>query len=164
MKSKSVLIIGAPGVGKTWLMNQLIDYFGIDRRTCGYKTGLYQYLMKDGIVILGRYVGAIFDGSDKLSMAIMKDNEKVQPIFRNAKLVIGEGDRFTNNTFIQAFKPQILKIKGDGEAGRLKRGTKQTERQIKSITTRVNNINAHFEFENSSECFNYIKSLDYASN
>lgn len=164
MQNKTILIIGAPGVGKTWLMNQLISHFNIDKRFCGYKTGLYQYLMKDGIIILGKYIGTIFDGSDRLSMAIMKDNDMIRPVFRNAKLIIGEGDRFTNSTFIQAFKPLVLKIKGDGAAGRLKRGSSQSERQIKSITTRVNNITPSLEFESSTECLNYIKSLDYENN
>lgn len=149
------LIIGTCGVGKTWIMKQLIAALNITN-TYTYTTGLYTYLKKDGIILLGRYDGSVFEGSDRLSMSIMSTNDKIAPVLQQAKFVIAEGDRFTNTTFINTFKPVILKINGDGVAGRLKRGSSQTERHLKSITTRVNNITADVEFNNSTECFNYI--------
>lgn len=149
------LIIGTCGVGKTWIMTQLMNALDISRLYT-YATGQYTYIKKNGIILLGRYDGSVFEGSDRLSMSIMSSNDKIEPIFKQARFVIAEGDRFTNNTFIQRFKPIILKVNGDGAEGRLKRGSSQTERHLKSITTRVNNINPTLEFNNSTECFNYL--------
>ena len=155
MDNKIILIVGSCGTGKTWVMKQLMKELDINP-IYTYSTGLYTYLKKDGIVLVGKYEGTIFDGSDRLSMSIMKDNAKIAPIFNQSVAVVLEGDRFTNSTFIETFNPLIVKILGDGQEGREKRGSTQTERHIKSISTRVNNINADLEFENSQECFNYI--------
>jgi hypothetical protein len=51
-----------------------------------------------------------------------------------------EGDRFTNRRALESAEPTIIKIMGDGLTGRVKRGSNQSERQLKSITTRVGNI------------------------
>lgn len=150
-----ILIIGTCGTGKTWVMKQLIDYFDISH-VYHYKTGLYTYLKKGGIIIVGKYENTIFDGSDRLSMSIMKDNNLVKSIFENSSFVFLEGDRFTNSTFIEQFKPFIIKIEGDGKEGRALRGSNQTERHIKSITTRVNNITPHISVNSSKECFEYL--------
>jgi hypothetical protein len=56
------------------------------------------------------------------------------------KVIIMEGDRFTNRRALESAEPTIIKIMGDGLAGRVKRGSNQSERQLKSITTRVGNI------------------------
>lgn len=149
------LIIGNCGVGKTHVMKSLMSFFNITP-VYSYGTGLYRYLKKDGIVLLGKYDGSTFEGSDKLSMSIMADNAKIQPIFKEAKVVVGEGDRFTNSTFISTFKPTIVLIEGDGEEGRKKRGSQQTERHLKSIATRVSNIKPDLTFPNSIECFEFL--------
>lgn len=155
MDTRIYLIVGCPGVGKTWLMRKLMEVLEISP-IYSYKTGLYVYLKQKDVILLGKYDGTIFQGSDRLSMSIMLDNEKIKPIFKSVKFVIGEGDRFTNQTFITTFNPTILKIIGDGSEGRTKRGSSQTERQIKSITTRVSNIKADIEFTSSEECFNFL--------
>lgn len=152
-----LLIIGTCGTGKTWVMKQLMKHLGISS-IYSYKTGLYTYLKKGGVMLLGKYDGSTFEGSDRLSMSIMTDNPKMKAEFED-HIVIGEGDRFTNSTFINTFKPTILKINGDGVEGRLKRGSSQTERHLKSIATRVNNIEADHEFENSQECLDYITKI-----
>lgn len=153
--NKIILIVGTCGTGKTWVMKKLIEYFNISN-VYNYKTGLYNYLKKDDVIIVGKYEGNVFDGSDRLSMSVMKDNKLIKPVFEQAKYVFLEGDRFTNSTFIEEFKPFIIKIEGDGYEGRVKRGSTQTERHIKSITTRVNNIKYDKAVNSSEECFNYI--------
>lgn len=149
------LIIGNCGVGKTWIMKSLIKALGISK-VYSYKTGLYQYLKQKDVIILGKYDDTVFEGSDRLSMAIMTDNAKIKPIFESVKYVIGEGDRFTNSSFITEFNPVILKVLGDGSEGRIKRGSGQSERHLKSIATRVNNIQANIEFNNSADCLAYL--------
>lgn len=156
---KVFLVIGTCGTGKTWVMTEFAKHLGISS-VYSYATGLYSYLKKDGYIILGKYDGSVFQGSDKLSMAIMTHNEKVRPVFEAARMVVGEGDRFTNSTFIKDFVPTIIKITGDGVAGRAKRGSQQTERHLKSITTRVENITPDWEVADSTECLKLL--IDYA--
>lgn len=107
-------------------------------------------------MLLGKYDGTVFEGSDRLSMSIMADNAKIKPVFAEARIVVAEGDRFTNSTFIRNFEPHIVKIEGDGAIGRLKRGSSQTERHIKSITTRVTNMPAHVTVKDSQACLDYL--------
>ena len=150
-----LLIVGKTGVGKTWLMKALIEHYKVEKRL---KLGKFYFHTNGEIVILGKYDGSTFEGTDKLSMAIMADLDLFLCSFGD-KTIITEGDRFTNSTFINNAKPIIIKILGDGAAGRLKRQSTQSERHIKSISTRVNNIIPTFEVENSTEALILIKNL-----
>jgi hypothetical protein len=97
----------------------------------------------------------MFEGSDRLSMAVMADNWLVKDKF-SSEVVIADGDRFTNSKFIESFDPIIVRIKGDGSEGRGKRGSNQTARHLQSIATRVRNIEPHFELESSEDCANFL--------
>ena len=145
------LIIGNCGVGKTWVLKQLLT--NEDKK---YKLGKINFHENNRYIIVGKYIGDIFDGSDKLSMSAITDVEKITK-YANGKTIIWEGDRFMNSTFIKKINPIVLKILGSGKEGREKRGSKQTHRQIKTIETRVNNQTAHKFFSNSNECLQYIK-------
>jgi len=145
------LIIGECGVGKTWVMRQLL------KGSKGYKLGLNYFNETDRNIIVGKYDGSLFEGSDKLSMAVMKDLDKMLLyIDKSKKISVFEGDRFMNSNFIKKANPFIIKIKGDGKGGRLKRKTNQSERQLKTIKTRVTNIVATKEVENSNQCLELI--------
>jgi tRNA A37 threonylcarbamoyladenosine biosynthesis protein TsaE len=148
------LITGACGVGKTWLMKELIKQFNATKEK---KAGKYCWLENEesGICIIGKYTGDVFDGSDRLSMSIMTDNKFAKQEFEN-KIVLAEGDRFTNNVFIGAFDPIIIRINGNGNAGRKLRNTAQTERHVKSIATRVDNLPYHYMFTDSKSALNGI--------
>lgn len=152
-----ILITGTCGVGKTWIMKQLIDTFEVKKAE---KYGLYHWVYRDdnerSLAILGKYDGTMFEGSDRLAMNIMAHNLEAKKLLDKFDVVVAEGDRFTNQSFIRDFNPIIVRIKGDGKEGRAKRGSSQTERQIKSITTRVNNIIPHYAVPNSEECFNFV--------
>ena len=93
-------------------------------------------------------------------MAVMKDCamcEKVRA--KNEMIVVCEGDRFTNKTFIETCKPYIIKLLDDGSAGRIARKSNQSERHIKSIRTRVENIKASRTVKDSSEAFEVIREM-----
>jgi hypothetical protein len=150
-----ILVIGECGVGKTWVLKQLI------KNSKGFKLGLNYFNETDKNIVVGKYDNSTFEGSDKLSMAVMKDLDKMLVYINKVnKTAIFEGDRFMNTNFIKKAKPYIIKIKGDGKGGRLKRVSQQTERQLKTIKTRVKNIKADKEVENSNECLNIIQSYE----
>lgn len=137
---KAILVIGACGSGKTWVMKELIKRFKCIQLG---KIGMFLFHRSpDGhTMVLGKYDGSTFEGSDKLSMAVMRDLPRFLDVTKSRKgWIICEGDRFTNSTFIEGAKPIVIKIADDGTVGRKKRKSNQTERQIKSIATRVSKI------------------------
>jgi GTPase SAR1 family protein len=151
-----VLLIGCAGVGKTWAIESLLKYFKCLRT---HKYGKFYFHRNDNIVIVGKYDGSMFQGSDRLSMSIMTD---VDAFLKHTEqdFVILEGDRFTNSTFITKANPTIIRINGDGSQGRLKRGSTQTERQLKSIATRISNIELSewdYEVDNSKQAYELVK-------
>lgn len=156
--NKCILLIGACGSGKTWVMTKLLSNY--NTKKASYKLFKFDIDIEKKIAILGVYDGRTFQGSDRLSMAIMKNAEEFKMISdKNNFTIVAEGDRFTNKTFVNLFNPIIIKIKDDGSIGRKLRNSKQTERQIKSIETRVKNINAHYEVQNSSDALQLIKQI-----
>lgn len=161
MSKKNILVTGCCGTGKTWVMKELIKKLNCKKKV---KLGTIEYTTNGSINILGKYTGEIFDGSDRLSMAVMKDLEPYLN-YNKGKQTIAEGDRFTNKNFIQRTKPFIIRIKGNGMDGRIKRGSNQSERHLKAIETRVRNIKADFYAENSKEALDKILNiLDYENN
>lgn len=145
---KAILLIGACGSGKTWVMKSLLKR--LDLKPC--KFNLIRFMSDGKYCILGKYDGSKFEGSDRLSMGVAKDFKPFKELAdKNDWTVICEGDRFTNSKFINVFEPFIIKIKDDGAKGRLKRKSNQTERQIKSIQTRINNIKSDKDVNNSEE-------------
>lgn len=150
-----ILIVGECGVGKTWVMKQLL------KNSKAHKLGMFYFHENDKHIIVGKYDNSTFEGSDRLSMAVMRDLDKMLLyINKQKKIGIFEGDRFMNKNFIKAAEPYIIKINGDGKAGRLKRGSKQTERQIKTIRTRVANIKENILVNNSQECLLRIEQYE----
>lgn len=148
-----ILIVGECGVGKTWVMNQFIA------KSKGYKLGMFYFNETDKYIVIGKYDKSTFEGSDRLSMAVMKDLDKmINYINKKNKIALFEGDRFMNKNFIKKANPYIIKIQGDGKGGRLKRGSAQSKRQLKSIKTRVANIKNSIEAINSKDCLKIIKS------
>jgi GTPase SAR1 family protein len=158
-KINTILLIGACGSGKTWVMNELLKNV-LDTKKA--KVGLNSFRIDEikKVLILGIYDGTTFEGSDKLSMGVMADVDKLKAIQGKHNLtIIAEGDRFTNATFIKKFNPFIIKISDLGEVGRLKRNSSQSERHIKSILTRVTNIKENILVNNSSDALEIIKKI-----
>lgn len=134
-----ILLIGACGSGKTWVMEQIIKAYNLNITG---KVGMYYFHRNEkNLLVLGKYDGSTFQGSDRLSMAVMRDLPAFKKYAKD-KVIVCEGDRFTNDTFIKGMSPHltIIHVLDDGAKGRKKRKSKQTERHIKSIQTRVNNV------------------------
>jgi tRNA A37 threonylcarbamoyladenosine biosynthesis protein TsaE len=151
----TILLIGMCGSGKTWVMQELIKNYNLSKRK---KLGMIYYHTDDSIMVLGKYDGSMYQGSDKLSMAVISDLEQFLN-YATDKIIIAEGDRFTNSKFINKANPIIIKIIDNGEAGRKKRNSTQSERHLKSIQTRVNNIEADHYVETSNDALFLIKYL-----
>lgn len=153
-----ILLMGQCGSGKTWVMKQLIKKLKID--SLG-KAGMVLYHRNDNVAILGKYDGTTFEGSDRLSMAVMKDIPlAIKTLTGKVNWVIAEGDRFTNKNFIPHAK-YVVHIKDDGIKGRAIRGSSQTERQLRSIATRVSNLStlATHSVEDSNKALSTILKL-----
>ena len=150
-----ILLIGMCGSGKTWVMQELIQHYILSYRK---KIGKIYYHTDNNIIVLGKYDGSIYQGSDKLSMSVMTD---VDAFIQHTKdnIIIAEGDRFTNSKFIAKAKPFIIKITDDGVVGRLRRNSTQSERHLKSIQTRVSNIISDANVINSIEALELIKTI-----
>jgi len=93
-------------------------------------------------------------------MAVMSDSDKLKSAQdKHNFTIVSEGDRFTNSTFINKFNPYIIKIKDNGKQGRDKRNSTQSERHLKSIVSRVNNIKENIAVQNSAEALELIKKI-----
>jgi len=159
MEQINILIIGNCGVGKTYVMQNIIKSYKCNEAA---NVGLLHYNTNGFINVTGKYDGGIFQGSDKLSMSVMTSLDAFLEQVKGVNLF--EGDRFMNKNFIAKAKPYIIKIKGSGQKGRSIRGSSQTPRQLKSIETRVNNIRYDFSFNDSYDLKNYLRDLLSVSN
>jgi GTPase SAR1 family protein len=153
----TILVIGSCGVGKTWVMRQLIAEYRLKTKAAVGKVKM----RTDGkIAVLGVYTGSVFDGSDKLSMSVSTDFDALKRVKENRGMTfICEGDRFMVSKFITLFNPIVIKIAGDGKKGRSERGSTQSERQIKSIATRVAKIIPTHTANSSGEALEHVKKL-----
>lgn len=136
MKNRPILLVGMQGTGKTWVMLNLIAKYQLNQK---FKFKQVYYHCNPKIVVIGKYDGTVFQGSDKLSMSVMADMSDFIAN-KQGQTIILEGDRFTNNKFIARFNPKVVLINNNGQLGRQKRGTQQTERAIKAMATRIKNL------------------------
>jgi len=156
----NILIIGECGVGKTHVMKSIIKELNLTEEG---KVGTLNYLVGGNYILTGKYVGEVFDGSDKLSMSVMLSLKEFLSI-NTGKIIFYEGDRFMNKNFIKAAKPFIIKILGNGNEGRIKRGSDQSGRHLSSVSTRVSNITPALELKSSSVCFEVLNGCISLSN
>tara|TARA_R110000787_G_scaffold28601_2_gene77988 strand:+ start:53 stop:559 length:507 start_codon:yes stop_codon:yes gene_type:complete len=156
-RKRTILLVGGCGSGKTWVMKRLIKRFGLKIKA---KLGMFVFQTDEKIAVMGNYNGSMFEGSDKLSMAVMRDCSMLKE-FQNKRdmTIVCEGDRFTNSTFIKAFDPFIIKIMNDGSEGRQLRGSNQSARHIQAIQTRVDNTIHNYEVLDSLEALKIISAF-----
>lgn len=110
MRIRLLAIAGAPGVGKTTLMKRLMTSLGGFPPAVARKRGLVEYvLVAPGqtnygeVIVLGRYgLGEVFEGTDKLSMAVQPEAERFvnePPV--GIRAIIFEGDRLCGSSFLK---------------------------------------------------------------
>ena len=94
---KLTIIGGMPVSGKTTIMNRIRKKLVACKQE---RHGVLRYEEYENHIIFGIYAGQMFDGTDKLSMAVMKD--ALDFLKHNKKDVLIEGDRLFTAKFIQA--------------------------------------------------------------
>lgn len=100
---KTIAIYGYPGAGKTWAVYKfLLSLFPGPLNTI--KIGLVEYHRVRDIVVVGKYDGSKFQGTDRLSMAVAPSFPDFFSIEaqKGTRLIIAEGDRVNNSTFLKA--------------------------------------------------------------
>jgi hypothetical protein len=152
---KIVGLCGEPGTGKTSIVRELLTNEDVWQHR---KAGALEYLeYKEGnIFILGKYDGDYFDGTDRLSMAVINDTESFL-ISRNTPTtrVIFEGDRLWCPRFIGTLitlKAEIKLIRVycgmpqfiERHVARNKLGLKQDPKFINSRKTKYDNLMKQF--------------------
>lgn len=160
---RAILVIGECGSGKTWVMKQLIRSLGQQGGSRRYKLSLMHWVetgSEGRVAVLGQYKGGVFDGSDNLSMAVSKSFAGFRRYAKKKyNVLVAEGDRFTNKRFIELFSPIIVRIEDDGERGRNKRGSRQAERHLKAIKTRVEGYTPDYSCKDSTEALKRVKEI-----
>lgn len=151
----NLLLTGRPGTGKTYVMKQIIEQLNCTEQG---KVGLIDYVTNDvGVLVTGKYLGEVFDGGDKLSMAAISSVgdliEETPNTFR-----LFDGDRWTNSTMLQ-YDPIVINIQGDGAEGRAKRGSNQTPARLKSMATRYDGYSYHYRVESSDKALELVKNI-----
>jgi hypothetical protein len=161
---KIVGICGEPGTGKTTLMRKLMSHYqkavgGSNWIHKKVKTLEYMVLAMDNVYILGSYTGEYFDGTDRLSMAVINDAEEfLENMISSPELTfIFEGDRLFCERFIKfiielgaEFKFYRLVI-GAGymfqrQEKRANAGLKQDPKFIQGRRTKYDNLCKKFPF------------------
>lgn len=151
---KVIALGGEPATGKTTLMFKLISMADDWQVVKPQKLLDAMYSNKLNLYILGKYVndGNVFQGTDRLSMAVQPDAEKFfmeLDYDGNPVNVIFEGDRLFNAkmleqlaaAFQEDFKILILKVKNDTlEQRHIDRKDDQDEKFKTSRKTKISNI------------------------
>lgn len=146
--TKLHMIAGLPVSGKSTLMRKIRAQLGEHTKKQHNLLRYEDYLHH---VVLGIYDGTTFEGTDKLSMAVMKDT--LDFLKTNRKTVLVEGDRLFSKKFLEGVKSlgydvKITVLVVDNFSEMLKRyqqrGQMQSESFIKGRHTKIVNIQSVF--------------------
>jgi dephospho-CoA kinase len=143
------IIGGLQASGKTTLMRMIRENLGEPIKN---KLGTLHYEEYNNHIVYGIYNGDTFDGTDKLSMAVITD--ALNHLKHNKKNILIEGDRLFNLKFLDSAKALGYDIKiiictvSDNSVllNRFKkRGQMQKESFIKGRMTKINNVTAKYD-------------------
>lgn len=151
MSVKVIAMGGEPATGKTTLMFKLISMTDDWQIIKPEKLLDAMYSKKLNLYILGKYVndGNVFQGTDRLSMAVQPDAEKFFSNLNDSVNVIFEGDRLFNGKLLDklsewypsSFKVLVLTAKKSiKEQRHLDRKDDQDDKFKNSRATKISNI------------------------
>lgn len=157
---KIVGLCGEPGTGKTTVMRAVRKHFNA-KRWFEQKYGTLEYLehYDSATYVLGKYTGDMFDGTDKLSMAVINDAEgflkqedapHVRVLFEGDRLWCPRFVNFCVNELNAEFlflrlyidTPSLVKRHTERAAA----GHRQDVKFITSRHTKYNNLTKAFPF------------------
>jgi len=162
------LIGGVPATGKSFLMKKIkkelkINYFFEKNILRGYSD------KNKKNYIFGIYNNDLFDGTDKLSMAVQpKAIEFIKE--NNFKSIFIEGDRLFRKSFINNIKNlvdlniYILNVNEEELKNRhIKRKDEQTQSWLNAKKTTINNIKSNYSVHvlNNEKASDVIKNINY---
>jgi dephospho-CoA kinase len=166
MKAKVIYLAGVPASGKTTIFNKIrIAYFQGGKE---FKHGLARGIQsRDArFFMLGVYDGSAFEGTDKLSMAVINDAIDFCQKQETQCVVFVEGDRLFNYRFLKESQAVLLLIDANERVlaqRHIDRGDEQTERFLRSRRSKVENFIAKYHVQrlwnNTTEDMTRI--LDY---
>lgn len=155
---QTILLIGNCGSGKTWVMKQILA--GLTTKPMMFGLFKFRYDAERKVAVMGIYDGSTFEGTDRMTMTIMLDLDKLKKAQQQHRFtILAEGDRFTNSKFINGMKPTIIKIADDGARGRALRHSKQTERHIRAIASRIAKVKETYLVPDSAAAYALIKRI-----
>lgn len=145
---KFVCLVGEPASGKTTIFKNLISKFNLDKNfSYGLLRGHIAY--NSGIAVLGIYDQGTFQGTDRLSMAVMPDAIRFleSKFCKELKTVFFEGDRLGSLKFLEAVSKvyslvvyQTVVAEHVIEARHKFRGDTQTETWLKGRKSKVKKV------------------------
>lgn len=146
MSVKVFYVAGVPASGKSTMMRAVRDRFF----DCSepFSHGLCKGITSaDGHYhMLGVFDGSLFEGTDRLSMAVINDALAYVAALRSEcgrHVVFVEGDRLFNYRFLSETKAVLLLIDANERVlaqRHIERGDEQTERFLRSRRSKVENF------------------------
>lgn len=148
-------LAGVPAAGKSTLMLEIINRLSGGKPGRGIKLGLTKALAFDSGkgVVLGVYDGTLFQGTDRLSMAVQPDAVKLLAKLQGSPEYDGwqvffEGDRLFNSKLIGSLRDlnipyRLYMLEASPEVLALRyaeRNNVQTEKWIASRETKCKNL------------------------
>ncbi|MCM1168918.1 MAG: P-loop-containing protein [Bacteroides sp.] len=143
MNAKCIYLAGVPASGKSTLFKRLRTELFQDAEP--FKHGLLRGIKAQGrqLYMLGVFDGSTFEGTDRLSMAVINDTlEWFNKLPQNAVVYV-EGDRLFNKRFLTETKAKLFAIDANPvilQHRHKSRGDEQAETFLRSRKTKVDNI------------------------
>jgi deoxyadenosine/deoxycytidine kinase len=143
---KVIAVGGEPGSGKSTLMKEVINRYGVEPYYDSVK--LVPYLKKNNIYVLGKYEeGEVFSGTDRMSMAVQPEAIKFLATLPDDAVVLYEGDRLFTASFLENclenYDLSIVYLKTSKsvrEERYKERGSNQNETWLQGRETKIANI------------------------
>lgn len=140
MSTKVIYLAGVPASGKTTIFKRIRERLFT---TCtDFKSGLCRGIENGKFKMLGVFDGSTFEGTDRLSMAVIDDAIDYIKQLDNA-VVFVEGDRLFNYRFLQAVKASVIIIDAHPDMLHIRhaqRGDAQSEIFLKGRRSKIENF------------------------